>query len=328
MSAAPAASGSSRLSERAAHDLTTAADPVAAFGTAHERGELVSLRTAGSTRTPRLLTRTTTSWVASFDAVTDLSGIGPGARLWVPGPTTGSMNVFALVHAAWSGATVADGPADATHALLTPTALDALLDGVLPADLTVVVAGAPLGTGLADRAEAAGLTVHHYYGAAELSFVGWGRDTASLRPFPGVEVDLRGGEVWVRSPYLALHQADPDGWATVGDRATWDHDVLVLQGRPEAITTGGATVRVSEVEAVLREHARGEVVVLGVPHAAFGHVVAAVLTDAEDRAILTAVAREELVAAARPRRWWHVADLPLTPAGKVDRAALAQRLYG
>lgn len=275
-----------------------------------------------------MLTRTTTSWVASFDAVTDLSGIGPGARLWVPGPATGSMNVFALVHAAWSGAAVVDDVADATHAVLTPTALDALLDGPVPHGLSVVVAGAPLGHGLATRAEAAGLVVHHYYGAAELSFVAWGRDAASLRPFPGVEVDLRDGDVWVRSPYLALGQADTQGWATVGDRATWDDGVLVLRGRPDAITTGGATVRVGEVEAVLRAHARGEVVVLGVPHPTLGEVVAAVITDEGDRPTLVAAAREELVEAARPRRWWHVDPLPLTEAGKVDRTALAQRLYG
>jgi acyl-CoA synthetase (AMP-forming)/AMP-acid ligase II len=275
-----------------------------------------------------MVTRTTSSWVASFDAVTDLSGIGQGSRVWVPGPASGSMNVFARAHAAWAGATVVDDVADATHAVLTPSALDALLDRPVPAGLAVVVAGAPLGRALADRAEAAGIVVHHYYGAAELSFVAWGRDAASLRPFPGVEVDLRDGEVWVRSPYLAEGYADADGWATVGDRGAWEDGVLVLHGRPDAVTTGGATVLVAEVEAVLRAHAHGEVVVLGVPHPTLGEVLAAVLTDERDRDALTSAARDELVPAARPRRWEHVAALPLTSAGKVDRAALAQRLYG
>ncbi len=288
----------------------------------------MTLRTGGTTRTPRVVTRTTSSWVASFDAVTDLSGIGPGSRVWVPGPGSGSMNVFARVQAAWAGASVVGDVAEATHAVLTPSALDALLDRAFPPGLAVVVAGAPLGRARADRAEAAGLVVHHYYGAAELSFVAWGRDAASLRPFPGVEVELRDGEVWVRSPYVAEGHADADGWATVGDRGAWEDGVLVLHGRPDAVTTGGATVLVAEVEAVLRAHARGEVVVLGVPHPTLGEVLAAVVTDERDPPALAAVARKELVDAARPRRWEHVAALPLTSAGKVDRAALAQRLYG
>ena len=285
----------------------------------------MTLRTAGSTTTPRTVTRTTKSWVESFDAVTHLSGIGPGARLWVPGPVTGSMNVFARVHAGWTGADVVDEVAEASHAVLTPTALDALLDRRVPDGLTVVVAGAPLGPGLAARAETAGLVVHHYYGAAELSFVAWGRHAASLRPFPGVEVDVRDGEVWVRSPYLALGQADAEGWATVGDRGTFGGGVLVLHGRADAVTTGGVTVRVSEVEAVLRAHAGGELVVLGVPHPTLGEVLAAVLTDPADHGRLVAAAREELVEAARPRRWWHTDALPLTAAGKVDRQAVADR---
>ena len=62
--------------------------------------------------------------------------------------------------------------------------------------------------------------------------------------------------------------------------------------------------------------------------ARMGEVLAAVVTDERDPPALAAVARKELVDAARPRRWEHVAALPLTSAGKVDRAALAQRLYG
>ncbi|MGA9747751.1 MAG: o-succinylbenzoate--CoA ligase [Nocardioides sp.] len=269
--------------------------------------------------------RTTGSWVSSFAAVTDLSGIGPGARVWVPGAPAGSMNVFARVHAAWAGAEVVSAAEGASHAVLTPASLADLLPSVRPG-LTVVVAGDALAPATAERAVAAGLEVHHYYGAAELSFVAWGHDAATLHPFPGVEVDVRDGEVFVRSPYLAEGCADPDGWATVGDRGAWDGSRLVLRGRPDAVTTGGATVRIGEVEAVLRAHAHGEVVVLGVPHPTLGQVLGAVLTEPSDRGLLGAVARTELVAAARPRRWWRASALPLTEAGKVDRARLAEQV--
>ena len=103
----------------------------------------------------------------------------------------------------------------------------------------VVVAGDRLPRDLADRARATGAQVSHYYGAAELSFVAWGTSEADLRPFPGAEVQVRGGVVWVRSPYLSLgydgaegpFTVDADGFATVGDRGSLDGGILTVAGR-------------------------------------------------------------------------------------------------
>lgn len=275
--------------------------------------------------------RSTQSWVSSFAAVSDLAGIVAGSRVWVPGPVAASMNSFALVHASWVGAIRADSVSVASHAVLTPGALDWLLDEGAPSGLTVVVAGDALSSALATRALGAGLTVHHYYGAAELSFVGWGGHADDLWPFPGVEVEARAGELWVRSPYLCQGYdgaagplvRDTQGWSTVGDRGAVVGGRLLVHGRPDAVVTGGATVRTAEVETVLRAAARGEVFVVGVPHPTLGAVLVGVLTDPADRVAVVARSRDGLTAAARPRRWVHAARLPLTAAGKVDRAALA-----
>lgn len=277
--------------------------------------------------------RTTESWETSFEPVSSLTGIGRGSRVWVPGPLTASMNVFAVVHASYAGAALVDSPAGATHAVLSPSGLATLLDDGAADRLVVVVAGDGLAPDVAARAAHGGLEVHHYYGAAELSFVAWGSHRDDLRPFPDVELSVRGGEVWVRSPYLCLRydgaagplRRDVDGWATVGDRGTLAPDGrLLLHGRPEAVTTGGATIWPSEVEAVLRPVARGELAVLGVPHPDLGAVLVAVLTDASDRGALVVAARDLLTEAARPRRWYHRDALPLTSGGKVDRRALAE----
>ena len=271
--------------------------------------------------------------MTSFEPVSSLTGIGPGSRVWVPGPLTASMNVFALVHASYTGASLVHSPGGATHAVLSPGGLTTLLEDGAPTGLAVVVAGDGLSPGLASRAARAGLVVHHYYGAAELSFVAWGPHRDDLRPFPGAAVSVRDGEVWVHSPYLCLGydgadgplRRDGDGWATVGDRGTLEPDGrLLVHGRPDAMTTGSATVRLSEVEGVLRTVARGEVAVLGVPHPDLGAVLVAVLTDPSDRDPLVVAARDELTEAARPRRWYHRDTLPRTSAGKVDRAALAE----
>jgi acyl-CoA synthetase (AMP-forming)/AMP-acid ligase II len=272
--------------------------------------------------------------MASFGFFTELSGTGPGAHVWVPGPPRATMNLFALVHADHVGARVVSDPTTATHAVLTPALLSAALeDGRLTAGVTAVVAGDRLSPNAWAQARRRGLTVHHYYGAAELSFVAWGRHREDLRLFPGVAARTSAGELWVRSPYLAEGyvgpggslRRDPDGFVTVGDRGRLDGRRLVVDGRPAAVTTSGATVLVADVEGVLVPAARGEVVVLAVPHEHHGQVVAVVLTAPEDHRPLVAAARDRLTAVARPRLWLLCEQLPLTTGGKIDRPELGRR---
>jgi acyl-coenzyme A synthetase/AMP-(fatty) acid ligase len=244
------------------------------------------------------------------------------------------MNLFALVHAHHVGATVVGTAAEASHAVLTPALLRRLLDERDMTGLTVVVAGDRLTTAEHDVARASGATVHHYYGAAELSFVAWGRHEEALRLFPGVEAEVRDREIWVRSPYLCsgydgpegVLRRDPRGFATVGDLGALDGDRIVVHGRPGTVLTSGATVLTADVEVVLGPHARGRVVVVPAPHADHGEVVAAVLDDAADHAPLVAASRRDLAPAARPRMWLLCRELPLTGGGKVDRAALAEQV--
>ena len=294
------------------------------------------LRTSGSLTAPRAVVRTTASWVDSFEEVSRLTGIDAASTVYVPGPLTASMNLFAVVHAAFAGAGRAESPRTATHAVLTPAALAVALDRHDLSGRTVVVAGDRLEADLHDRARAAGAVVHHYYGAAELSFVAWGPHADALRAFPGVRARIRSGEIWVRSPYLCSGYAgapgplrrDAEGSATVGDRGELDGERLTVHGRAGAVTTGGATVQVADVERTLRPAAAGEVVVVGVPHPDLGAVVAAVLTEPADKDALAALSREALAPAAQPRLWFHCPTLPLTDAGKVDRSGLAGLLTG
>jgi acyl-CoA synthetase (AMP-forming)/AMP-acid ligase II len=278
--------------------------------------------------------RTTDSWVSSFDAVSSLTGMSAASRVWVPGPLASTMNLFAAVHATWSGAALVDGPGAATHAHLTPALLHRHLEDL--AGVTVVVAGDRLSPGLHDRAVAAGVRLHHYYGTAELSFVAWGSHADDLRPFPGVTVQVRAGEAWVRSPFVCTRydgppgplRRGPDGFCTVGDRAVLTDGRLTVLGRDDAVVTGGETVTVADVEPVLRATATGEVVVVGVPHDVLGQALAVVLTSAPDLEPVRDTARTSLVGPHRPRVWFHVAELPLTDAGKVDRLVLVSMLSG
>lgn len=310
--------------------------------------------TSGSSGAPRAVVRTLASWTASFDAYTALIGLRPGDRVLLTGPLTSTMQLFAAVHAVAVGAVVTDDQRRATSAVCVPAALDTVVAGA-PALRTAVVAGARLTDHAAARAISAGITVIEYYGAAELSFVAARRVPGPLRPFPGVQVQIREGELWSRSPFHALGlrgsagalRTDADGFATVGDLGAVIDGVderdrvpgveetdaelgLVLHGRGDAaVTVGGRTVVVEDVESALAGlDGVTDAAVLGTPHPRLGAVlVAVVVLAAEDDPAgdLTAVRR---AAAAvlhdewLPRRWVSVPALPHTSNGKIDRSAL------
>lgn len=304
--------------------------------------------TSGSTGRPRVVVRSRSSWTGSFAATNRLTGITADDTVLVPGALSWSLTAFATVHALAAGATVlltgdwsvpsllaALPGADVAH--LVPHRLALVLDARPRRLRTVVVGGAALGTELRARAADAGVGVVAYYGATELSFVAADPDGAGLRPFAGVEVELRAGEVWVRSPWLAHGylgeggplRRDADGWATVGDLADAAAGTLTLRGRADgAVLTGGATVVPEDVEAVLAAvPGVGGVVVVGLPHAGLGQVVAAVVQgDGVRRAVLEDAARTRLAPAQRPRHWLAVDELPRTSTGKPARALIGAGL--
>ena len=257
--------------------------------------------TSGSTARPRVVLRSESSWSTSYRAVSELLGLTPDDVVYAPAPLVSSLSLFAAVHALSEGADIrlptghslaASDLADSTVVHSTPFALGLALDAIeagAPHALRVAfIGGDRVSQSLRGRANAAGIDVIAYYGAAELSFVAVDVGDG-LRPFPGVEVELRDGTVWVRSPYLASgylasdsgpFEVDAAGWATVGDRASLDSTgALVLSGRADgAILTAAATVIPEDVEHTLRG-APGvrDVAVLGVEHPRMGALVTAVV---------------------------------------------------
>ncbi|SDK81470.1 long-chain acyl-CoA synthetase [Nonomuraea maritima] len=312
---------------------------------------------SGSTGRPRAIVRRRASWTASFPHLSDLAGIGADDVVLVPGPLASSLYSFAAMHTLAAGATALVPGRPPTRAALASYVSRATVVHVVPGQLAdmlghpgsrlraAVVGGAALDPGVRAAAARAGVHTLAYYGATELSFVAVDVDGDGLRPFPGVEIEVRPepgsalGAVWVRSPWLAEGylggaagplRRDPDGWATVGDVAEPYRlgEVLRVRGRGDgAIQTGGATVVPEDVEAVLRQvPGVGDVVVVGSPHPSLGAVVTAVVEGVPSRALLEATARNGLDAAQRPRLWYAVPSLPRTPTGKPARALLAARL--
>ena len=187
---------------------------------------LLVVQTSGSSSRPRAVVRTEASWDASLEPFGRVAGLGPDDVVWAPGALSATLTLFAAWHALatglpllltgrWRGVAAA-GPAVArvTAVHCVPAVLGDVLDahaaGLLPSLRTAVVAGAAVPDRLRERAAAGGVRLVEYYGAAELSFVAVDDDGRGLRPFPGAEVEVRGGEVRVRSPYVALGYLAPD----------------------------------------------------------------------------------------------------------------------
>jgi acetyl-CoA synthetase len=152
------------------------------------------------------------------------------------------------------------------------------------------------------------------------------------KPVPGVRVEVQGadgrrglpgeiGEIklWRRGTWVPtkdLGRVDDDGYFFHAGRAD---DVII---------SAGWTMSAVEIEDVLLKHpAVLEAAVVGVPDSLRGHVIKAFIVS--DRAADVALTRElqdftreRLSQHEYPRQIAFVAELPKTPAGKVNRKAL------
>ncbi|WP_245981887.1 AMP-binding enzyme [Mycetocola tolaasinivorans] len=296
--------------------------------------------TSGSSGTARILVRSEASWATSFSAVSTL--LGDAESVALPAPPASSLTLFSLAHALTGRgprpALDAESARTATAFHGTPQGLQSLLDAeAIPAVRTALVGGSHLDPALRARAEANGIRLTSYYGAAEASFIAIDRGDG-LRAFPGVELDVRAGVLWVRSPYIALGYLGEGGplrrdgeWVTVGDLAELSDDVLTLRGRSDgAILTASATVIPEEVEAALRGvPGIADAVVFDVPAPRIGALVAAVIEpEAADTPLtlteLREAAERSLAPAHRPRLWFS-GVIPRTPSGKPARAETKRR---
>lgn len=298
---------------------------------------------SGSAGRPRGIVRSTTSWDASLGPLTGLTGLQARDVVGLPGPLASTLYLYGGWHARAVGADVVTADRWPRHrhrvtvVHLVPGLLPALLEargtGLLPALRLVVTGGDRLGPDLRAGCAEAGLDVLEYYGSAETSFVLADPDGAGLVPFPGCQVQVRDGRLWVRSPYLCEGYLDArpgpliragDGYVCVGDRArALPGGRFQLLGREGAFTVGGHTVHLADVEDTLnRLPGVDEAVVVALPHPRLGQVGVAVYRGRTAPEALRDPARA-LPAPARPLHWLRLADLPRTPAGKPDRHAIA-----
>jgi long-chain acyl-CoA synthetase len=290
------------------------------------------------------------SWTASFAVNAGLFGIGPGARVAVLGALEHSLSLYGALEGACLGAEVhllAGVRPDRQAAALAARGVEVLyatpaqlrgLGAAMPDLRLVLVGGSKLDAAL--RAHLArlapGAVVREFYGAAETSFITLAdEDTPEGsvgRAYPGVALDIRGGEVWLKSPYVfAGYASDPGSarwegdWLTVGEMGRLEAGYLYLHGRKgRMVTVADQNVFPEEIEALMESlPGIARAAVLPVPDAARGHVLQAVCQgDAGQEAAVLAALRAALGPMKAPRRIVWRADWPVTASGKTDFAAL------
>lgn len=306
----------------------------------------------GSSGTPRRIRRSQQSWIAGFTVNAGLFGIGPGMPVAVIGNLVHSLALYGALEALHLGAELhmlepmrpdhqARALAARRVALLyaTPAQLRGLLvAGVDWPDLRRVLVGGSrldpeLRTALAQRT---GAQITEFYGAAETSFISLadadcGPESVG-RPYPGVEIDLRQGQIWVRSPYLAEgYSGEPGsalwsgGWVCPGETGRIEAGELILAGRiSRRVKIADVSVQPEAIEAWLL--ARPGVLMAAVvprPDARRGHILVACLQGdpAQEADLLTGL-RGRFGPLVAPRRICWLRDWPVLPSGKTDYPAL------
>ena len=317
---------------------------------ADDEPEYIHTLTSGSTGAPKRIRRSYASWVSSFAVNSDLFGITPDDRSAILGSLDQSLALYALCEGLWQGVTVdvlSDLRPDRQTAAMeqttilyaTPTQLRSALLRPLPALRLILVGGGHLDAATKARVAqmAPNARLHEFYGAAETSFITLSDATTPEgsvgAPYPGVEIDIRDGLVWVRSPYLFDHYAEGSsattqtrkGWVTVGEMGEMRDGHLFLTGRADRMfTVADRNYHPEAAEAALSQ-------IDGV----HGIAVLPMLDDMRGAVPVVLyhgmITPEDLQTAARTagiqiRRAYRLSDWPALPSGKPNLTALAALL--
>jgi acetyl-CoA synthetase len=176
-----------------------------------------------------------------------------------------------------------------------------------------------------------GVILANYPGAADFA----PRPGALGKPMPGVRVEVQAAD-GSRCPPDVIGEIKVwrhGAWFPTKDRGWMDADGYFHHGgrADDVIISAGWTIGATEVENALLKHPDvREAAVIGVPDATRGQVVKAFVVsnrapDDAFRAELQDFVRTRLSQHEYPRLVAFVADLPKTPAGKVNRKILRDR---
>jgi cyclohexanecarboxylate-CoA ligase len=166
-------------------------------------------------------------------------------------------------------------------------------------------------------------------------------DTDGATVPPGVEGELmvRGPMVargYYRLPELSKELFSADGFFRTGDQARMDEDGYIkITGRiKDLIIRGGVNIAPVDIESVLFAHPKiKNVAVVGVPDDRLGERVCAVIIPVTGKNLDIPELQDWLEKAGLAKQKWPerietVAELPMTPSGKIQKFKLREMLDG
>jgi O-succinylbenzoic acid--CoA ligase len=317
------------------------------------------IATSGSTGTPKGAMLTGANLAAAVCASRQRLPIDPG-DVWLgclPTYHIGGLQVFfrcleagatILLHPHFDVEAVAADLASgrATHVSLVPAMLAQLLDNGCPPSPKLrcaLIGGASLPAALAARAAAAGWPICPSYGMSEAGsqvatcarMEDW-RPGMAGEPLPGLEIGTTAdGRIRVRGPSVMAGYVNPtlkpgdgldgDGWFETNDLGGLDDNgrLQVLGRADDQLISGGENVHPAVVEN-LAGHCPGvlSIGVTGRADPTWGDLLVAIVVGAIDETDFLDWCRAHVPSHQRPRAMLRVDALPLTPGGKLDRAAL------
>jgi long-chain acyl-CoA synthetase len=330
------------------------------------RGDFLT-ETGGSTGHPKVILRSSESWMLSFSHMTTTYNIGSTAHVAALGHLNHSLALYAALEALHSGATFhalagltyteysrALAARKITHLYATPSQIRLFKTPVKNLKYIFVGGGALTSD---DQIQSAiifpNAQIMQFYGAAETSFITLSDQQTPEgsvgKPFANVKIAIHAsgstlcptgviGEVWVKTPlaykgYFSDHARLPvngKGYMNVGELGCLDADNnLFLKGRADrAVTIADQTVYLDDVEAVLTSHPQiKNAAAFTLPDKLRGSKLLAMITATEDHIDLPQII-SQIPKSLRPKQIETIQDWPLLPSGKTDYIALKSYLEG
>lgn len=305
--------------------------------------------TSGTTGAAKVLFRTFESWAGFFDEQNRVFGITPNSCMFAQGSLafTGNLNLYmGALHAGAAVAAadkfrprlwqemIAENGCDVVY--LIPTKLRLLARSAKGKLLSVknIIAGSQ-GFDKSDMEQVrrvmpnAGMTL--YYGASELNYITYIKgsemtDDRTLigRPFNGVNVEIRGGEIYIDTKCYVIGKTCP---CTLGDCGSIDANGMLhfLGRRDDMYNINGIKVSGLKVESALLDCAGVEdAAVLAVSGGADDVLAAFVCGAGLSKTTLLQQLRGKLTEHELPKRIIFTSALPKNESGKTDRKTLRQ----
>ena len=320
----------------------------------HDASDTVEVHTSGSTGTPKVMLVEKHRMLASARMTCDFLGLKPGDTALLCMSVdfiAGKMMVVRAMERGLRLMTV--NPS--SHPLAMPDFSDEMgkkldFSAMVPMQVYsslqvqrereilgkirhIIIGGGPLDTSLESELRGFENAIWHSYGMTEtLSHIALRRVSGSaasswFTPLPGVTLSVNDDQCLViDAPHLC-----PERLVTrdVVEMEQGTQRFKVLGRIDNVIITGGVKVHIEQVEQALAPHIHSPFLITKSHDPKFGEVVVMLLQGNEDDIAAAKVASEAVLPKfSRPKRYFAVPELPMTPNGKPARnlaTSLAQQ---